>query len=396
MTRFRMAALLISPDRKIAEQLWRSAMEAGTFEIVTGLEHYPAPETLETRMRQARAEVLLIDVATDLETAAALIRQAGLLNPQPPVIALHTANDSAAILRALRCGAAEFFHAPFEASVQEAAIARLGRIFESCSTADRERGRLVAFTGAKAGSGASTLAAQAAFALKRAAPLRKILLADLNLLGGSIAFQLRLEHDLSVLDLVQPGVRVTHQLWSEVVVDKDGVDILLPPDLPVDAAPDDARLQAVLDWARASYDIIVTDLPVVFQRTSLVCMTGADHVFLVCTPQLASLNLARRAVKLLQQLEFESSRIQVLINRMDAKSDLSSSDLSKIFDCRVDRGLPGDPAGVMDSLRKGAPLEPSSALGRAIGELAAKLMGTSSNKPAAPLFSSRRTASAPV
>jgi pilus assembly protein CpaE len=347
-------------------------------------------------MRQARADVLLIDVATNLETAVAIIRHASSLNPQPPVIALHTSNDSASILRSLRCGAHEFFHAPFEASVQEAAINRLARIFDACGAAERERGRLVVFTGAKSGSGVSTLAVQTAYALKRSGGSRKILLADLNLQGGSLSFFLRIDHELSLLDLVRPGVRITHELWCDAVVDKNGVDVLLAPEFPERGLPDPTRIQSVLDWARTSYDWIVVDLPVVFQRGALVCMAAAEHIFLVCTPQLASLHLTRRAIKLLQQLEFESSRIQVLINRMNGKSDLSSADLSKIFDCRVDGGLPGDPTGVLRGLRDGDAVDASSPLGRAIGELADKLAGAPAEKRRVPPAASRRPATVQV
>ena len=396
MTRFKMAALLIAPDRKIAEQLRASANEAGTFEIVADLHAYPAPETIETRMRQARADSLMVDVATNLETAVEIIRHAGSLTPQPPVIALHNSNESGAILRSLRCGAHEFFHAPFEASVQEAAISRLSRIFEGCTAGERERGGLVVFTGAKSGSGVSTLAMQTAWALKRGGASRKVLLADLNVHGGSLGFLLGLDHDRSVLDLVRTPVRITHELWSEAVVARDGVDVLPAPEFPEGGPVEPARVQSVLDWARGSYDWIVVDLPVVFQRTSLVCMAGADHLFLVCTPQLASLHLTRRAVKLLQQLEFESSRIHVLVNRIDARPDLSSADLSKIFDCRVDGGLPGDRDGVMRALRKGGTLDPGAPLGKAVGALADKLVCVPSEKRRVQLTAWRKTAAAPV
>ena len=389
-----MTALLISPDQRISTQLRESATAAGTFECVSELQTYPAPETIETRLRQVRADVLLIDVATNLETATAIIRQASSLHPQPPVIALHTANDAAAILRSLRCGAHEFFHAPFEASVQDAAITRLARIFEGAS-GERERGKLVVFTGAKAGSGVSTLAVQTAFALKRGGASRRVLLADLNLYGGSLAFLLGIDHENSVLDLVRPNVKVTHENWLEVVVQKGGVDILPAPAFPESEAVEPAKLQSLLDWARGSYDWIVADLPVVFQRAALVCMAGADSAFLVCTPQLGSLHLARRAVKLLQQLEFDSSRFQVLINRMDGRSELNSSDLSKVFDCRVDRGLPGDRNGVMSALREGTAIDHASPLGRAVGTLADKFCGAVPEKKKSPLASSRTaTASA--
>jgi Flp pilus assembly CpaE family ATPase len=113
-------------------------------------------------------------------------------------------------------------------------------------------------------------------------------------------------------------------------------------------------------------------------------MAGADHGFLVCTPQLGSLHLARRAVKLLQQLEFDSSRFQVLINRMHGRSELSSSDLSKIFDCRVDGTLPEDKAGVNTAQKQSAALDVTTPLGKAIDSLAGKMPCTAVDKRKSP------------
>ncbi len=67
---------------------------------------------------------------------------------------------------------------------------------------DRQPGSLVAFTSAKPGSGASTLAAQTAFALRRTTSQR-VLLADFDLMGGIIGFYLKLTNTKSLLDALQ-------------------------------------------------------------------------------------------------------------------------------------------------------------------------------------------------
>jgi pilus assembly protein CpaE len=369
-----MNALLISPDRTVAQQFAAVANSAGTFEILTELQSYPAPETLATRMTQAGAEVLLLDVATDLDTAAALIRHASALRPAIPAIALHRSNDAQAILKSLRCGALEFLFSPFEASIQQAAIARIRKASEPANPTERERGRVIAFTNAKPGAGASTLAVQTAFALQRATSGR-VLLADFDLSTSAVGFLLNLQHEHSVLDLLRDGQRLTPEAWAKAVSQAGEIAVLAAPEFPEVQAVEPPRLQQVLDWARGSFDWIVVDLPNIFERASLVTVSDADQAFIVSTPELASLHLTRRAVKLLQQLEFDSSRYQILINRMTARSDVSNSDLSKLFDCRVDRALPADRAGVTRAMRDGTAADVDSALGRAVGALADKLAG---------------------
>ena len=95
--------------------------------------------------------------------------------------------DSDAILRSLRSGASEFLYAPFDVQTQNDAVARLRRLLQPGPAERSEPGSIVAFSSAKPGSGASTLAAQTAFALRRTTSQR-VLLADFDLMGGMIAF----------------------------------------------------------------------------------------------------------------------------------------------------------------------------------------------------------------
>ena len=125
------------------------------------------------------------------------------------------------------------------------------------------------FSSAKPGSGASTLAAQTAFALRRATSQR-VLLADFDLMGGMIGFYLKLSNTKSLLDALQSADQLTDAVWPSFVATSDGVDILPAPDTPYVGAVDAARLHAVLEHARANYDWVVIDLPVVFQRLSLL------------------------------------------------------------------------------------------------------------------------------
>ena len=376
---FQMQALLISPDRALAQRFRAVATDAGTFGISTDVYTYPAPETLQTRMREAGAEVLLLDVATDLETAAALIRHASTLKPPVPAIALHRSNDSQAILKSLRCGALEFLYAPFEIAIQEAAIARIRKTNEPRNTHESERGKVIVFTSAKSGSGASTLAVQTAFALQRLKKGR-VLLVDFDLSGSSIAFLLNIEPEYSAADLLIEGARTTAENWSRVVVHTDEIDVLAAPEFPHTESVEPSRMQQLLEWSRGSYEWIVVDLPNVFERASLVAISDANQAFIVSTSELASLHLTRRAVKLLQQLEFDSSRYQILINRLNERSDVSSSDLTKLFDCHVDRGLPADRDAIARALRDGRAADPDSVIGRAVGSLAEKLAGVTRDR----------------
>jgi Flp pilus assembly CpaE family ATPase len=322
---------------------------------------------------------VLLDVASNLDTAAELIRHATALTPSVHIIGLHTSNDSEAILRSLRFGATEFLYAPFEISIQEAAISRIQKLLQPIGGIDRVKGRIVAFSSAKPGSGASTLSIQTAYAIRRATG-RRVLVVDFDLLGGSTAFYLNSEHEYSIVDVFQHSERLTHDFWSSVTIDADGIDVLPAPEMPYIGTMDQKKLNEVLEHGRSNYDWTVIDLPCIFHRLSLVTVMESDRAFLVSTPELASLHLARRAVKMLTQIGVDSHKFQVLINRILSRDDLGTGNLSKLFECRVDSSLPDDKLGIQRVLTLGKPIESETELGRAIDALAGKLMGALTGK----------------
>ena len=121
--------------------------------------------------------------------------------------------------------------------------------------------------------------------------------------------------------------------WPSLVAASDGVDILPAPETPYAGLVDQARLHAVLEQARINYDWIVIDLPVVFQRLSLMTISESDHAFLVSTSELPSLHLARKAVNLLDQLGFPKERFQIMVNRINRRDEIGGSDIERLFNC---------------------------------------------------------------
>jgi len=370
-----LTALSIIPDRELASQFSSAINATGVFQILSQLNSYPSHQTLEIRLRQTKPDVILLDLATDLDVACELIRCVSSFNLQTHVVGLHVRNDSDAVLRSLRMGASEFLYAPFDVRVQNEAVARLRRLLEPSPAEAMEPGAIVAFASAKPGSGASTLAAQTAFALRRATS-KRVLLADFDLMGGMIGFYLKLTNTKSLLDALHSAERLNDGVWHSLVSVGDGLDILPAPETPYAGAVDVARLHAVLEHARMNYDWIIIDLPLVFQRLSLMTISESDRAFLVTTSELPSLHLARKAVTLLEQLGFPKERFQIMINRINRRDEIAGSDIERLFNCAVDARIPNDYFSLHRAVTLGQPVEGHCELGKAIEHLARRLSGS--------------------
>ncbi|HVX66339.1 MAG TPA: cellulose synthase operon protein YhjQ/BcsQ [Bryobacteraceae bacterium] len=366
-----MTALLIAPDRELARQFSESLPEGCGFQILAELRVYPTRQTLEIRLRQLQPEVVLLDVATDLDQASEVVRWALSLDESLHVIALHVRNDPDAVVRVLRQGASEFLTAPFEQPVQRQAVERIRRLSRPTPKPARHNGKVLVFTSAKPGAGASTLTAQVGFALGRGGH-SKILLADLDPMSATVSFYLKLGDS-------EPEAA---DLWDRIVPTVHGLDAL--PSAGAAAAPDSqAALHEFLERARRAYDWILLDLPAVFYRSSLLALPESDQAFLVTTPELPSLHLARKAVGFLAQLGFGRDRVRVLLNRAERKSGLKPSDVEKILNMPVYRSFPNDYFTLDRALVEGRPIAPGCELAREVDAFARGLLEPAAEEPQA-------------
>jgi len=325
-------ALLICPNRDLAESFLQNLTKAGVFQVIADLRDYPVEQVLEMRLRQMVPRVVIIDVMSDLDAACGLLQLLASLRPPVHSVGLHMVQDGESIVRVLRAGATEFLFSPFDPASQHEVGGRIARLSAPESPKERSTAALYAFACTKPGSGASTIAAQSAFAIRRQTG-KRILLADFDLAGGTIGFYLKLQSPFSILDLLQsPGHPETAAL-DAMITTVDGVDVLAGPEEPYLGPLDPARLEAVLDLMRQAYDYMM------------------------------------------QQLGFDKQKLRVIVNRLNRKDGLDGNDLGKMFDTAVHSTLPNDYFSLHRVVTRGEPLSGSGELVRAMDALTRKIVG---------------------
>ncbi len=366
-----LTALLVAPDRELASRLLATLAGARSFQVLAELKSYPTLQTLEIRLRQLRPDVVLLDVATDGEAAAQLIRFLASWRPQTLVVGLAPAHEPEMVLRTLRLGASEFLAAPFAAGEQREAVARLRRL-KAPEAGVRAAGRVAVFAAAKPGAGASTLAAQTALALRRQTGGR-VLAADLDPEGASLAFYLKLDPPATIADALERGGGLDPACWAALVASCHGIEVLAGPSEPGGEAVEPSRLYDLIEFARQLYDWVVLDAPAVPRRTTLVALSASDRAFLVSTPELASLHLAHRAVGLLGQLGFGRDRFEVIINRWSKRHGVGAEEIRRMLAHPVAALLPEDPLALHQAVSLGQAVAAERELGRALEGLARTL-----------------------
>ncbi|HET7171138.1 MAG TPA: AAA family ATPase [Gaiellales bacterium] len=279
---------------------------------------------------------------------------------------------------ALVAGAHEIVILPAERTVVAAAVqkamARVSTAAKIEATTDT-RCPLVVVLGPKGGVGKTTVATNLATTL--AAKGHRTLLVDIDLQFGDVGLVLGIQPDRTIHDLVTAqGHLDGERLRGFVSQTVDGVDVLLAPARPDQAdAVTAEKLTAVLDTARAEYDVVIVDTPPAFTSTTITAIDHAQHVVMVGTLDLPGLKNMKVGLETLALMGFDRDRIVTVLNRADSKVGLIAHDVKKILAASPDINVPSDRSvprslnatrAIIASEPKAAPAKALRALGERV------------------------------
>jgi pilus assembly protein CpaE len=218
------------------------------------------------------------------------------------------------LLEAMRAGTREFLNMPFRAEALEEALGGVGRMLRDSPLAYSSTEHIYSILPSKPGVGATTLAMNLSAAVARRRDSR-VLLADLDLSCGMIRFLLKLPAG-SIMDAFLRSAEMDVELWRQTVFRRDGVEILHSGGLDPHARLDPHQVQCLIDFARKDYNFMCFDMSGNLEQYSMQVMSESKEVFIVCTPEMASLQLAREKVACLATAGLRE-RASILLTRHD-------------------------------------------------------------------------------
>jgi len=343
----------------------------------THLRNYPSPRDLAGAVGGGAPHLVFLDAVSDPEQAMQLLAEMVRLGPSVQVIALLTGNDPDLVLRCLRTGAIDFLIQPFTGDQLEGAQAKLARLQPAAGDAPgKERSKIFAVMPAKGACGATTIACNLAFQFKRLGA-KKILLADLDPLTGTLSFLLKIKSTYSFLDTLQCAHDLDADLWGAMVTNVNGVDVLLAPELMVEGTQDLRDPAPILEYARHAYDVIVVDTGGVYGDWNLNQARLASELLLVTTNELPALQATQRALSYLDTNRIGRWKVRLIVNRYHRDVGLSREVIGTALHTEVFEILPSDYEAVQKSLLEGKPIPSNTAFGKGIVQLADRLSGRS-------------------
>ena len=365
-------AVLFIADPNMAALLRGLAGTSNEFAIESIVELTSAGYGVARTLNTSTPDVMLIEMSNperDPGLAAALHQQ----SPNVPLVGLASRDLYLQLSRSPNSDVAAVVAWPFgladlEEAIHVAVHKFPGGIHEN----------LVVFRPGKAGSGASTVVLQTA-RISAVELKRKVLVMEADLHSGLLSAMLQIPVKSSIRDALADSARAGSMIWPRYVAQAGGADFLLTNTAVKEPVPSWTHYYQLLRFAAPKYDLIMVDLPEVVNTATAEVVRRARAVYVVTTPEFASLKLAQQRCRELEGWGVERARIQAVLNR-GHKSDMGAKDAEKILGCPVAATLPNDYKAMRRATADGGFIETRSDLGQAYLSFARTLAGVEEKK----------------
>jgi pilus assembly protein CpaE len=332
------------------------------------------------RLERMRPDVVLVDISGWKEPLEGLVSSIRAAAGDPMIIALNTTAEPDAILSSLRAGINEYLYPPIGDPLRKALERRSAERSRRRDGGTKGAGKGFGFISAKGGCGATTIVCHVAAELGR--QNQKVLLTDLDLDAGMIAFITKTKSVYSILDAVNNLHRLDIHYWKALVSNGiPGVEIVASPmALASKMRPTDEQVRHVLAFARPHYDWTLVDLGRSLSRMALSALEEVDEVCLVTTLEVPALHQSKQIVQTLLDSGYGKNRIRMILNRAPKRLDITPGELEKMLGLPIYAMVPNDYPELYETYAEGRMLSRNSELGRQIARLALKLAGMEEEK----------------
>lgn len=365
-------SIIICPDLELSESLQANLLDLGHVAVLKAVDKYPHTHELLRMVRTNGPQIIFLSLQ-QIDRALEVIKELEQSAPGVQFVAISRTTDPQVLIDVMRVGIREFLSLPFNLQVLADCIGRLREVLDKRPVVMDSTDLLFSFLPSKAGSGTSTLAVNAAMAMSRLHDT-KVLLTDLDLNCGMIRFMLKLENEYSIVDAAEHSLAMDENLWPQLVSSMGNLDVLHAGRINPSFRLEGTHVRHLLDFARRNYRAICVDLSGNMEKFSLEIMLESKKIFLVCTPEIPSLHLAREKYLFLKNIEL-GDRVSVLLNRCTKRNQvISPEQIENLLGMPVTMTFPNDYHGVHTALTAGKQVEANSELGRHFHNLAETML----------------------
>jgi pilus assembly protein CpaE len=369
-----LSLVLIGPDDERRRAVAK-ALAGPQASIARELTRYPQVDDLEAII-DADPDVVVIDLDPNPELALDIVETVCGRDASVTVIVYSAHNNSELLVRCMRAGAREFLTEPVLPSSLAEALVRASVRREEVRRQKKTTGKLLVFTGAKGGSGVTTVASNFAVALAKESGGKTALL-DFDLQLGDAALTLGLTAKFSALDALEATTRLDADFLSVLLTKHDsGLSVLAAPDIIPSLQPSKNGIEKLLRVARENFPYVVLDAGSHSIDMYEALFEMASTVYLVTQVSVADLRNSNRFVSRYFNGP-DSKKLEIVLNRFLARhADIDESAITKALTRPARWKIPNDFAAAQRAQNTGVAMAlEKGPVSRAFAEMAIAASG---------------------
>jgi pilus assembly protein CpaE len=358
---------IICPDEELSEQLEELLADMGVVAVLRTIPRYPNGHELMRMLRANAPQVLFVSIES-LSRALEVVVAAEAQLPGIQFVAVGRSADPATLIEVMRSGIREFISFPFQRQGVYDALVRLKDTLDRKPIQLDSTDLIFSFLPSKPGVGTTTIATNSAIAVSRL-PEQRSLLLDCDQNSGMIRFLLQIENSFSILEAAERSFQLDENMWPQLVTAIGHLDVIHSGKLNPELHLEPSHMRHILEFSRRNYKAVFLDLSGNLEKFSLEAMHESKRIFLVVTPEVPSLHLAREKLQYLRQIDL-ADRVAILLNRCQKRALVSPHQVEELLGQPVLMTFANDYQGVHKAMTAGRAVDSSSELGRQFNQLA--------------------------
>ncbi|MBE0450532.1 MAG: response regulator [Clostridia bacterium] len=352
--------IIIADDVKdmrdmIAKMLAASRLD---YEIVATCEN--GEEVLDTFKRK-KADIVLMDINMPVMNGLEATEVITGLYPHVQVIMMSVQHETEYLKKAMLAGAKAYVMKPVDMveliETIETTFER-GKLLTPVSVSNEKvyDAKIISFFSAKGGVGNTSVALNAGITFHEMLD-KKVLIVDLDLRFGDIALMMNRQNETTIKELMDDSpIEEFSDVSSYLFSYKEGLDFLFAPKDPESAEYiSKDRVHKFLELVKRHYEIIVIDTGVNFDEVTLAALDLSEKVVIVSNQEVTGIKNTKICLKVMQTLNYDYSKIKLLINLSDDKFGISKGNVQKAFDYEILGFIPEDVKLVRNAINTGIP-----------------------------------------
>ncbi len=367
------SAIILTPDTAASLTIQRLAIDSEQVTVSKILNQLPQPHELVWLLNTVSPELVFLDIS-DWDRVAPLADKVHSLSPETAIIGFGAGLREAEPDELMTAGVQTVLASPVTVNEFRDVVAKAVHNVQGAIQPN-----LVAFLPSKAGSGCTVTALNVAGRLAGALE-QKVLLIESDLHSGILSTLTKCPSQFCLQDALEDSSFRNPSRWNGHIAKRYGIDLL-----PVDRSreqslPDWNNYYHLLRYVGSEYERVLIDLPEVVNNATAEVVSRAEFVFIVCTPELLSLELARQRSEELCDRGVDRKRTAIVLNRW-LSTDIPPGDVEQIVGHPVYAVLPNDYRTLRQAALEGGLVPAGTEVGEAYLSLARKLSGIPEEQP---------------